>query len=80
MVTTVQINAICEAVLTAFNDDPKLWSEFLVRGKLGTELEQIRSEIRQREAEHNTETADYTDDMQTLTLAEQAKLAEIDAL
>ena len=80
MATTVQINAICDAILAAFNSDAALWAAFLTRSKLETELAAIESDLRNKQVEAFDEAALNAAEISVLDAAKAAKLAEIDAL
>jgi len=80
MATTTQINAICDAVLAAFNSDPVKWAAFLTRANLETELAKIESQLRNKQAEANAEASATAVEIGALAAAKIAKLAEIDAL
>jgi len=80
MPTQVQIDAVVDAVITAFDADPALWSAFLNRAKLETELAELESTQRNLGAEYATETQAYNDALAANQALQAAKQAEIDAL
>lgn len=80
MANEQQINAAVDAILAAFDNDPQLWAKFLARGKLDTELEQIRSAMRNAQAANASNNASHDATMAQLAQNEAAKLAEIDNL
>lgn len=80
MATEVQINAVVDSIIAAFNGDPALWTAFLKRAKLETELAQIESDIRNKQAEANESATEYVDELSVLATDRAAKVAEIDAL
>jgi peptidoglycan hydrolase CwlO-like protein len=80
MATELQINAVVDAVIAAFDSDPALWSAFLVRSKLETEIAALESAERNLRAEYNAETTAYNDELAENQAAQAALQAEIDAL
>ena len=80
MATEVEINAVVDAVITAFDSDPALWQAFLTRSKLETEVAALESAERNLRAEYNDETATYNDDLAANQAAQAASKAQIDAL
>ena len=80
MATELQINAVVDAVITAFDSDPALWSTFLQRSKLETEAAAIESEMRVVAADRDAGVTAAEAELQSLQADLTAKLAEIDAL
>lgn len=80
MATTVQINAVVDAVVLAFNGDVLKFSAFLKRSALETELAQIESKLRNKQTEADTEAAENVAQLAVLAAEKAAKIAEIDAL
>ena len=80
MATEIQINAVVDAVVSAFNGDAAKFKAFLTRAALGTEMAEIESEIRNLQAASNASAADYSEQMTALAVERNAKQAEIDAL
>ena len=60
MATDVQINATVNAIVAAFGGDVELFSAFLVRSKLETELKALESEARALQAEFAVDQAAYS--------------------
>jgi len=80
MATETEIQAVVDAVVTAFDGDPAKFAAFLTRAALETELTEIESEIRNLEATADTSASDYVSQLATLAAEKAAKVAEIDAL
>ena len=80
MATTVQINAICDAVLAAFDSDPVKWSNHLIRSSLTADLAEIESRYRNKAAEIDTEASGGVAELAAIAAEKAAKIAQIDAL
>ena len=80
MATEIQINAVVDAIVSAFDGDAAKFQTFLTRAALETELAEIESEIRQKEAEADTSASGFVLELSDLAAARAAKVAEIDAL
>ena len=80
MATDVQINAVVNAIVSAFGGDVELFSAFLVRSKLETELKALESEQRLLQVGFGTEQAAYSAASTANTDAQNALRAAIDAL
>lgn len=80
MATQPQIEAVVDAVIAAFDGDPALWTAFLERSKLETELAQLESQKRVLLSAFDQSAQAHQDQVNTLIEAEEAKKAEIDAL
>ena len=80
MATQIQIDAVVDAVVSAFGGDIDLFDAYLVRAKLETELEALQSEARNLQAAEDTQNAEFGAAILANAEAQQAKQAEIDAL
>ena len=80
MATDVQINAVVNAIVSAFGGDVELFSAFLVRSKLQTEKLALESAQRALQAGFGVEQAEYSAAASALVDEINAKGAEIDAL
>ena len=80
MASEAQIQAVCDAVISAFAGDAALWAAFLVRSKLVTELEALESELRNMQTEEDAQNAAYLAEVVAQNEAIAAKQAEMDAL
>ena len=80
MATEAQINAVVDAVVTAFGGDAAKYQAFLTRAALETELAEIESEQRNKQAEADTSASGFVSELSALAVEKAAKIAEIDAL
>ena len=80
MATEIEINAVVDAVITAFDNDPALWTAFLERSKLETEAAALESQVRIVTAARDADVTAAEVELQALQAALNTKLAEIDAL
>jgi len=80
MATEAQINAVVDAIVSAFDGDAVKFKVFLQRAALETELAQIESEIRKKESERDVSHQGYQGELVALQSARSAKVSEIDAL
>jgi len=80
MATGIEIGAVVDAVVSAFDGDAALFSAFLVRSKLETELKALESEQRGLQAAFGTEQSAYSAASTANTDAQNALRAAIDAL
>ncbi len=80
MATSAQINAVADAVITAFGGDAAAWAAFLTRSKLETDAAKLDSQIRKARAAATVANAAGEATLQQLQAALAVKLAEIDAL
>lgn len=83
MATTVEVNAIADAIIAAFGKDAAALTAltaFLRRSKLETDLALIDSSLRKARATAATNAAATEAALQQLETQRNAKLAEIDAL
>ena len=80
MATEIQINAVVDAIVSAFDGDVAKFEAFLTRAALETELAEIESEIRNLQAASNASADEYSSQMTNLAVERNEKQAEIDAL
>lgn len=80
MATAEITNIVIDAIVAAFDSDPVLFEAFLTRSRLETEAATLQSAIRKAQSERDSAVTTAETDIQSLTDAYQAKLAEIDAL
>jgi len=80
MATPEVTSIVVDAIVAAFDADPKLFSAFLKRARLETELAQIESAKRKAQAVQAETITKSETDLQAIEAQRQAKLAEIDAL
>lgn len=80
MATQEQIDAVVDAVITEFDANPALWSVFLRRSKLVTELLALESEQRNLQAAEDEQNQAFSDAAVVKQAELTAKQAEIDAL
>ncbi len=80
MATSAQINAVADAVVTAFGGDAAAWTAFLVRSKLETDAATLESSLRKARAAATATNAANEAALQQLQAELAAKLAQIDAL
>ena len=80
MASQAEIEAVTDAIVSAFGGSVSLFTAFLVRAKLETDQAQLESEMRQLEAAEDIQNTEYATNR--IVLAEQIlqKQAEIDAL
>ncbi|MFA5433721.1 MAG: hypothetical protein WC319_12750 [Candidatus Paceibacterota bacterium] len=74
------ISLVVDKIVTAFDSDVALFEAFLTRSRLETEAATLQSAIRKAQAERDGAVTTAETEIQSLTNAYQAKLAEIDAL
>jgi len=74
------ISIVVDKIVTAFDSDVALFEAFLTRSRLETEAATLQSAIRKAQAERDGAVTTAETEIQSLTDAYQAKLAEIDAL
>jgi len=80
MATEVQIQAVVDAVVTAFDGDPAKFEAFLTRAALETELAELESEARNIQTEQNASNKEFQTALEGNAEARAAKQVEIDAL
>lgn len=80
MATQEVISIVVDKIVTAFDSDVALFEAFLTRSRLETEAATLQSAIRKAQAERDGAVTTAETEIQSLTDAYQAKLAEIDAL
>lgn len=80
MATAEITNIVIDAIVAAFDGDAVLFQAFLTRSRLETEAATLQSAIRKAQSERDSAVTTAETDIQSLTDAYQAKLAEIDAL
>lgn len=80
MATPEITNIVIDAIVAAFDGDAALFEAFLTRSRLETEAATLQSAIRKAQAERDGAVTTAETEIQSLTDAYQAKLAEIDAL
>jgi hypothetical protein len=80
MATQEVISLVVDKIVTAFDSDVALFEAFLIRSRLETEAATLQSAIRKAQAERDGAVTTAEMEIQSLTDAYQAKLAEIDAL
>jgi len=78
--TQATIEIVVEKIVSAFGGDAALFSAFLVRSKLETELKALESEQRLLQVGFGTEQAAYSAASTANTDAQNALRAAIDAL
>lgn len=74
------ISLVIDKIVAAFDADVALFESFLTRSRLETEAATLQSSIRKAQSERDSAVTTAETDIQSLTDAYQAKLAEIDAL
>ncbi len=74
------ISLVIDKIVAAFDTDVALFESFLTRSRLETEAATLQSAIRKAQSERDSAVTTAETDIQSLTDAYQAKLAEIDAL
>jgi hypothetical protein len=80
MANESQINAVVDAIVKAFDGDAQLFEAFLLRARLETDAEKLRSRIRNQQAKRDKAVDSAESSIQSLQADLQAKIAEIDAL
>lgn len=80
MADTATISLVVDKIVAAFDGDAVLFEAFLTRSRLETEAATLQSAIRKAQSERDSAVTTAETDIQSLTDAYQAKLAEIDAL
>ena len=80
MATPEITNIVIDAIVAAFDADPVLFESFLTRSRLETEAATLQSAIRKAQSERDGAVTTAETEIQSLTDAYQAKLAEIDSL
>jgi len=80
MATESQINAVVDAVVTAFGGDAAKFGAFLTRAALETELAELQSDARNLQAEQDVDNTAHNDAMVANAESQAAKQAEIDDL
>jgi hypothetical protein len=80
MANESQINAVVDAIVKAFDGDAQLFEAFLLRARLETDAEKLRSRIRNQQAKRDKAVDSAETSIQSLQADLQAKIAEIDAL
>ena len=80
MASNEVISLVVDKIVTAFDSDVALFEAFLTRSRLETEAATLQSAIRKAQAERDGAVTTAETEIQSLTDAYQAKLAEIDAL
>lgn len=80
MATEVEINAVVDAVVGAFDGDAAKFEAFLTRAALETELAELESEARNIQAERDESNGEYQSVLVDNAEAQATKQAEIDAL
>lgn len=80
MATEIEINAVVDAVITAFDSDPALWTAFLERSKLETEVAKVESQIRVLKATDTVQQTDIANQISALQSQLLDLRSQIDAL
>lgn len=80
MATDQEINAVVDAVISEFDASPALWTAFLERSKLVTELRTLESEQRNLQVDEDTQNQAYNETAVAKQAEISAKQEEIDAL
>jgi hypothetical protein len=80
MATTVEINAVVDAVIAAFDSDPEAWATFLRRSKLETDIKALESAERNMRKDFNADQAEFNAEIAAVQNEKTALQAEIDAL
>jgi len=80
MASEVQINAVVDAIVTAFGGDAALFQAFLTRGKLEQELAALESAERNLRDGFTDDTTDFNAALAANQALQADKQAEIDAL
>lgn len=80
MATQQITDIVIDAIVAAFDGNPELFTAFLTRSRLETDLATLNSQIRVASRARDENLAISEDEMGILRAAIQAKIAEIDAL
>ena len=80
MATAEVTAAVVDAIVSAFDSNPALFTAFLVRSRLETDLATLNSQIRKASAERDAGLASSESELDALRTLIHEKIAEIDAL